>query len=517
MLRTGRIYRIYGGVGNTSLARRRSACYIYGMTDHPSDQPAPDDLLEMSAAALGRALRAGALSPVELAEAALRRIEAIDGQTKAFVTVTRERALDDARRAEQELRSGTDRGPLHGIPLALKDLVFTRGIRTTAGSQVLADFIPDHDATIAERLSAAGIVLLGKSNTHEFAYGTFTRPTANPWDLGRIPGGSSGGSAAALAARLCPLAIGTDTGGSIRIPAACCGVTGLKPTYGLVSASGIIPLSWSLDHPGPLARSVEDCAILLDALVGYDPRDPASLPDPLNRPAYAAPLQAIRLADAPLSGLRLGAPEGDYFTVANPEIGAAVQAALNTLEGLGAQVERIHLPEELNDLFRAYRGVQMPEATAAHIEAGWWPAHADAYSPTVRSRLEMGGQVPAAEYIQAQRLRRIFSEKMRALMQRVDALALPTLPILPPHIDQLDQSVTLGNREYDASSALLRFTFPFNMSGQPALSLPCGFSASGLPIGLQLVGCHLGEATLLRLGYLYQQATDWHTRHPPLS
>ena len=470
----------------------------------------------MSVAALGQALRDGSVSPVELAEAALRRIEAIDGQTHTFVTVTRERALDDARRAEEELRSGIDRGPLHGIPIALKDLVFTRGIRTTAGSQVLADFIPDHDATIVERLMAAGVVLLGKTNTHEFAYGTFTRPTANPWDLERIPGGSSGGPAAALAARMTPLAIGTDTGGSIRIPAACCGVTGLKPTYGLVSAYGIVPLSWSLDHPGPLARSAEDAALLLDALAGHDPRDPASLPDQPNRPSYAASLQHMQLDGRPLAGLRLGVPEDEYFAVADPEITAAVTAALKTLEDLGAEIESVRLPDELNDLFRAYRGVQMPEATAAHIEAGWWPARVADYSPTVRSRLEMGSQLLATDYVQAQRLRRTFSEKMRAPMERVDALALPTLPILPPRIDQLDQGIMLGDREYDTSSALLRFTFLFDMTGQPALSLPCGFSASGLPIGLQLAGRHLDEATILRIGHLYQQATGWHTRCPAL-
>jgi aspartyl-tRNA(Asn)/glutamyl-tRNA(Gln) amidotransferase subunit A len=486
------------------------------MTEDLAAQRAPNDPLEMSVAALGRALRAGSLSPVGLAEAALQRIDALDGQVRAFVTVTRERALNDARQAERELRAGHDRGPLHGLPLALKDLVATRGIRTTAGSQVLADYVPDADAAVAELLDAAGMTLLGKSNTHEFAYGTFTRPTANPWDLARIPGGSSGGSAAALAARMCTLAIGTDTGGSIRIPAACCGVTGLKPTYGLVSTSGIIPLSWSLDHPGPLARSVEDCAVLLDALAGYDPRDPASLPNPATGPAYAAVLQQNASESAPLAGLRLGVPENDYFAVATPEISAAVQAALSTLEGLGAQVESVRLPDELADLFRAYRGVQMPEATAAHIEAGWWPARADAYGPTVRSRLEMGGQLPATDYIQAQRLRRAWSRGMREVMQRVDALALPTLPILPPRIDQLDQPVTLGGREFDASSSLLRFTFPFNMSGQPALSLPCGFSMSGLPIGLQLAGRHLDEPTILRVGHAYQQATTWHLRRPVL-
>ncbi len=484
------------------------------MTDQLPSPHTPDTLFDQSVAELGRALRSGALSPVELAEAALQRIEAIDGEVRAFVTVTRERALNEARQAERDLRAGLDRGPLHGIPLALKDLVATRGIRTSAGSAALADYIPDYDAAVVERLRAAGVTLLGKTNTHEFAYGTFTRPTANPWDRQRIPGGSSGGSAAALAARMCSLAIGTDTGGSIRIPAACCGVTGLKPTYGLVSAYGIIPLSWSLDHAGPLARSAEDCAALLDALAGHDPRDPASLPDPSTPPAYAASLQQQAAKSAPLAGLRLGTPEDAYFAVANPEISAAAAEALKTLESLGAAIESVHLPEELAGLFRAYRGVQMPEATAAHIEAGWWPARADAYSPTVRSRLEMGGQLPAIDYVQAQRLRHAFSEGMRALMQRVDALALPALPILPPRIDQLDQLVTLGDREFDASGALLRFTFPFNMTGQPALSLPCGFSASGLPIGLQLAGRHLEETTILRIGHAYQQATAWHLRRP---
>ncbi len=470
----------------------------------------------MSVPALGRALRDGSVSPVELAEAALRRIETVDGQIRAFVTVTSERALADARRAAQELRAGTDRGPLHGIPILLKDLVLTRNIRTTASSRVLAEYVPTEDAAITERLNSAGMVLLGKTNTHEFAYGTFTPPTANPWDITRVPGGSSGGSAAALAARMGSLAIGTDTGGSIRIPAACCGVTGVKPTYGLVSTYGIIPLSWSLDHAGPLARSVEECALLLDALVGHDPRDPTSLPDPINRASYAAPLQHNANEMWPLAGLRLGKPEDTYFTAIDPEISAAVEAALKTLEDLGAAIEGIHLPDELADLFRAYRGIQMPEATAAHMEAGWWPARSDDYGPIVRSRLEMGGQLPAADYVKAQRLRRAFSEGVRALMQRVDALVLPTLPIMPPRRDQLDQPILLGDRELDASSALLRFTFPFNMTGQPALSLPCGFSTSGLPIGLQVVGRHLDEATVLRIGYTYQQATDWHTRRPPL-
>ncbi len=486
------------------------------MSNLPSEQPAPDSLLERSASALSRALRDGSLSPVEVAEATLQRITTLDEQVRAFVTVTAERALEDARRAERELRSGIDRGPLHGIPVVLKDLVATRGIRTTASSRVLENHVPDYDAAVAEKLAEAGTVLLGKTNTHEFAYGTITPPTANPWDLTRIPGGSSGGSAAALAARMCLLAIGTDTGGSIRIPAACCGVTGLKPTYGLVSCFGIIPLSWSLDHAGPLARSVEECAWMLDALAGYDPRDQASLPDPTSQSSYAAPLQAIHPESKPLKGIRLGIPRNAYFSGINPEVSTTVEAAIKVIGELGAQIEDVLLPEALNDLFFAYRGIQMPEATLAHSEAGWWETRAADYGPVTRSRLEMGAKQSAVEYVRAQRLRRAFSQGMRRVMERVDVLALPTLPILPPRRDQLDQPVLFGHQKFEPGTALLRFTFPFNMTGQPALSLPCGFSAGGLPIGLQLAGRHRDEALILRIGHAYQQVTSWHQRHPAL-
>ena len=454
----------------------------------------------------------------------MRRIAALDGQLRAFVTVTEERAMQDARRAEQERRTKHG-GWLCGIPLALKDLVATRGIRTTAGSQVLAEHVPNEDAGVAERLAKRETVLLGKTNTHEFAYGTFTPPTANPWDVTRVPGGSSGGSAAALAAGMCVIALGTDTGGSIRIPAACCGVTGLKPTYGLVSLYGITPLSWSLDHAGPLARSVEDCAILLDVLAGYDKRDPASLSDQSVWSTYTDSMYEMRpggrLTDVksgalPLTHIKIGIPDNAYFGAVDPEIHAAVTAAIKTLEDLGARVESVSLPASIDDLFPAYRGVQMPEATLAHREAGWWPAHATDYCPITRSRLELGNSISAVEYLHAQRLRRAFTQEMQPIMDRLDALALPTLPILPPHRDQLDQPITLGGKQFDPGPAMLRLTFPFNMTGQPALSVPCGFSASGLPIGLQLAGRHRDEATLLHIGHTYQQATDWHTRHPAL-
>jgi aspartyl-tRNA(Asn)/glutamyl-tRNA(Gln) amidotransferase subunit A len=315
---------------------------------------------------------------------------------------------------------------------------------------------------------------------------------------------------------MCLLATGTDTGGSIRIPAACCGVTGLKPTYGLVSCYGIIPLSWSLDHAGPLARSVEECALLLDALVGYDARDPASLAAAASQPAYAAALQLMQPELFPLTGIRIGVPEGSYFEAVEPEIAAIVSAAVQALKGLGAQVEGVMLPEELAGLFLAYRGVQMPEATAAHQEAGWWPTRADLYTPITRDRLKMGEHMPATDTARAERVRAAFAQGMRAVMERVNLLALPTLPILPPRRDALAQLFQLGGQQFDAAAALLRLTFPFNMTGQPALSLPCGFSSTGLPIGLQLVARHLDEATLLRVGHAYQQVTDRHLRQPAL-
>ncbi|HEY7983622.1 MAG TPA: amidase [Ktedonobacterales bacterium] len=461
-------------------------------------------------------LAAGACTAEELARHCLDRIAAVDGRVSAFVTVTTERALADAHQADARLAAGRDDDrPLVGIPIALKDLIATRGIRTTASSRVLADWTPAADAVPARALAAAGTVLLGKTRTHEFAYGAYSLPTRNPWDLERVPGGSSGGSAAAIAAGLALGAVGSDTGGSIRIPAACCGVSGFKPTLGLVSTEGVIPLSWTLDHVGPIARSVRDCALLLDGLMEYELFEP-------RRPLPGLEgADALRYADATgdhtatLAGLRLGVPTSYFFDHVDPEVEAAVRAAIRMLAALGAEVVDVEVPAALGGLFAVYRAVQRPEALTAHQDAGWWPARADDYTAPVRAALQRGAEYSAVDHIRAQRARVAFAAEMDALLTRVDALLTPTLPLVAPRVAELDRPITIQGREEDAGLALLRLTFPFDMSGQPALTVPCGFAA-GMPIGLQIVGRQFDEATVLRVGHAYQRDTNWHLRRPVL-
>ena len=468
-------------------------------------------------------LSAGAISAVDLAEHCLARIAALDGGVRAFVTVTPERARADARRADAALaasRTGTrDAHPLTGVPIALKDLIATRGIRTTASSRVLDDWVPASDAPIARQLVEAETVLLGKTNTHEFAYGTVTPPTRNPWDLERIPGGSSGGSAAAVAAGMCLGATGTDTGGSIRIPAACCGVTGFKPTYGLVSTEGIIPLSWSLDHAGPIARSVRDCALLLDVLTDHELFEPLRplpvLPgaDPHDPASYT---QAAEDTAAVITGLRLGVPSNYFFDWIDPEVEAAVRAAVRVFAALGAVIQEVRMPAAIDDLFAVYRGVQRPEAATAHEDAGWYPARSDRYSAATRAAIERGLGYSAGDYIRACRAKEAFAREMETLLsEQVDALLTPTLPMVAPRASDTDRPLSIAGGEDEAG--LLRLTFPFDMSGQPALSVPCGFSADGLPIGLQIVTRQWDDATALRLGHAYQRDTDWHLRRPALA
>ena len=461
-------------------------------------------------------LASGEIAAVTLAEHCLARIAAVDGSVRAFVTVSGERALADARRADAQLalmRDGTlEAGLLTGIPIALKDIIATQGIRTTAGSRVLEGWTPDADAPIARALAQAGAVMLGKTNTHEFAYGTFTPPTRNPWDVERVPGGSSGGSAAAVAAGECLGAIGTDTGGSIRIPAACCGVTGFKPTFGLVNTEGIIPLSWSLDHAGPIAPTVRDCALLLDALVNDELFEP---PRPLPAAADADPTAPIHYreaaedAAASIAGLRLGIPANYFFAHVEPEVESAVRAAIRVFAALGAVIEEVRVPQAVEDLFATYRAVQRPGATTAHVDAGWYPARADRYTPATRTALERGLAYSASDYIRARRAKDAFAREMETLLT-------PTLPVVAPRVADLAQPLLVAGREEEAGPALLRLTFPFDMSGQPALTVPCGFSSSGLPIGLQIVARQWDDATALRLGHAFQRDTTWHLRRPTL-
>jgi aspartyl-tRNA(Asn)/glutamyl-tRNA(Gln) amidotransferase subunit A len=437
---------------------------------------------EWTIATASRALHSGALSAVALTEACLQRVAERDPALRAFVTVTADRALADAEHADQVLQAGANRGPLLGIPIALKDLIETDGILTTAGSRVLAEYVPTMDAAVALRLAAAGTVLVGKTNTHEFAWGVFTPPTRNPWDRERIPGGSSGGSAAAVAAGEVLGALGTDTGGSIRIPAACCGVTGFKPTYGLVSTDGIIPLSHTLDHAGPIARTVEDCALLLDAIV-----------DTPRRPF------ALQLNDG-INGVRLGVLGDMWEEGVDPAVLAAFRAAASVLVANTTSVESPFAVSA--GWFHAYRMIQSPEATAYHQDMGWFPQLADRYTLPTRSYLERGTMIAATEFARALRLRESWRQMWDAWLDRLglDILLAPTIPMTAPRVvDTEDPAKSQQLRE-----ALLRLTFPFNMLGMPALSVPCGL-VNGLPVGMQIIGRRGADALVLRVGHALQQ------------
>jgi len=460
-------------------------------------------------------LRRGEVSSRELTQACLDTIARVDPLIEACVTVMAEAAMAQARAADETRNAeDADLGPLFGIPLGIKDLYQTRGVRTTAGSAVLADWVPEEDAAAVTRLAEAGAIALCKTNTHEFAYGTVTPPTRNPWDLERTPGGSSGGSAVAVATGECLGALGTDTGGSIRIPAAACGVTGLKPTFGLVSRHGIVPLSWSLDHAGPIARTAEDCALLLDAIAGYDPRDPDSV---LREPRdYASAVAGVRAPEDAVRGLRIGVPREYFFRSIDSEVESAVRAAIGVFEDLGASVEEVSMPANIDEMIGVYRAVQRPEAYTFHKDQGWLDTRGELYRPDIRNSIRSGEAYTASDYIHGQQERRRFSTELRALLERVDVLMTPALPVPPRKIAEVDTPLLFAGRE-EPAGATLRYTFPFNLTGQPALALPCGFTSSRLPIGLQIVAPHWQEVALLRLGHAYQLATDWHMRRPPLA
>lgn len=462
------------------------------------------------------ALRSGLTSPHELVEEAFKRIDEVDDRLEAFVTLMRDEALADADMIEREQFTGFFRSPLSGIPVAIKDLISVKGVRTTAGSKVLADYISPEDAMVVEQLRKAGAIIIGKTNTHEFAYGTYTPPTRNPWGLEHIPGGSSGGSAVALAAGMALGAIGSDTGGSIRIPSACCGVTGLKPTYGRVSCYGVIPLSWSLDHVGPMARTAEDCAILFDAIAGYDPRDPNSISGPPAR-------SAVSLIDGPvgrnhgsLQGLTLGIPQEEFFAPLNPEVRAAWKGAILVLQEEGAEVQDVELPTATMEL---YRTIQGPEATLSHLEAGWLTNKKELYGEHTLQALMRGNEIPAVDYLRAQQQRRTFSSSMRSVLQNqgINALILPTISIPAPLRSQDWKEVEIDEGIMQTTgTALLRLNMPFNLSGLPSISFPCGFNQEGLPLAVQVAGRPFEEATVLRIAHAYQRLTDWHSKEPAI-
>jgi aspartyl-tRNA(Asn)/glutamyl-tRNA(Gln) amidotransferase subunit A len=447
-------------------------------------------------------LRRKEVSPVELTRACLGRIEKLNPALNAFITVTAEAAMAEAQAAASEILRGEWRGPLHGIPIALKDLIDTAGTRTTAASGLYQNRIPTEDAEVVQRLRRAGAVILGKNNLHEFAYGgsslvSFFGDVHNPWNTGHIAGGSSGGSAAAVAAGLCYAAIGTDTAGSIREPAALCGCVGIKPTYGRVSARGVIPLSWSLDHVGPLAATVGDAAVVLQAIAGYDPLDVCSADVPVSD--YVS-----GLGDGTKT-LRVGIPRAHFFDDLDDEVRAAVEQALAVIGTLVANVRDVQI-EVASD-----RTVQAAESFAYHADTV--ARTPELYQPETLRRIRSGEKISAAEYIQ--RRRDLGQEHRRAhdFFAEVDLLVTPTMPIPAPAIAGLKRDPAALR---PAELALLRNTRPFNVWGLPAISVPCGFTKNGLPIGLQIAGPHWREDLVLRLAQAYEEATEWHRRFPRL-
>ena len=465
-----------------------------------------NELAYASVSELAARIRSRDLSPVAVVDALLARIERC-GVLNAFITVTADAAHAQAASAEREIAAGRYRGPLHGIPVSLKDIIGTKGIRTTRGSRIFADHIPTEDATVTARLYHAGAVLLGKNALHEFAFGVTTNnphygPTRNPWRLDRIPGGSSGGSGAAVAAGLGPVSIGTDTGGSIRIPAALCGIVGLKPTYGRVSRHGVFPLSWSLDHVGPLTRTVEDAALVLQAIAGPDPRDPSTL-------GQTVPEFTSRLA-TPITGLRVGVLTDEYHREVADDVRAPFRAALDVLAERGLDLEDVAFPRA-NEARTAAATVLFAEAASVHER--WLRDRAADYGVDTLALLQQGQFITATQYLRAQRVRTLIVNEVGTLLRRYAALVLPAIPVVAPAIGQ--PTVTLGGRSGETRGAVTRLVRLINLVGLPAITVPCGFGADGLPVGLQVVGRAMDEPTVLAIAHAYERATPWHTRRPP--
>ena len=466
------------------------------------------ELCYSSAGVLSRLIQRKEVSPVEVIEAHLARIEATEPVLNSFITLLPEEARAAARRAEEDIQAGNYKGPLHGIPVGLKDLYNTGGIRTTSGSRIFDNFIPERDCTVAARFREAGAILLGKLNMHQFAYGpTGENPDYghmhNPWNPELVTGGSSGGSGSAAAAGQCTITTGSDTGGSIRIPASLCGIVGLKPTYGLVSRHGLTPLSWSLDHPGPMVRTVEDAALTMNAIAGYDPNDVASAR--VDIPDYTSALSND------VRGLRIGVPIEYFEAPLDPQVAQSVHDAIAVLESMGAVITQVSLPM-FQDSQAISTAILMAEASAVHRDL--LAREGEKLYPPIRLRLEAGLFISAADYLRAQQGRTLFDRQARQLLDQVDLLAGPTEPVTAPKL--LAERVQVGEEEMGTTAALTQYTRPYNITGFPAISIPCGFSDTGMPIGLQLAGRPFDELTVLRAAHAYEQATDWHQRRPPI-
>jgi aspartyl-tRNA(Asn)/glutamyl-tRNA(Gln) amidotransferase subunit A len=466
-----------------------------------------DRLCDLDIIELAPLLRDRRLSPVELTEAHLDRIARIDSVLNSYIRVLPEQAREVAREAEVEIGRGAWRGPLHGVPIGLKDLYDLAGVPNTMGSKILRDNVPGADATVVRRLKEAGAVILGKQNMHEFAFGiTSENPhfgvVRNPWKPDCIPGGSSGGTAAGVAAGLCAAGIGSDTGASIRAPASFCGTVGLKPTFGRVSKAGALPLAWSMDHVGPLARSVADCALVLQAIAGADPRDPSSSAEPV--PDYSAEL------NRGVHGLRLGIPREHFFDLLEPDVERLVREAISTLERLGARVQDVSLPH-VGHAQVAGNAIMTSEAAAWH--APWLRERPQDYGADVLQRIRGGLLVRATEYLHSQQLRTLVQQDFARAFTRVDVVLGPTVPLVAPPIGRTFEPG--GPLNLPPRSIANRTTVPCNLSGMPAISVPCGFS-DGLPVGLQIMGPAFSEALVLRVAAAYEAACEWRGLRPPI-
>ena len=462
-----------------------------------------DELAYRTLAEIRDLLGNGEITAVELAEAQLDRLERLEPDLNAFITVTKDEALEAARTADAAAKRGESLGPLHGVPLTLKDLFWTQGVLTTSGSKIFADFVPEENATAVDKLVRAGAVLLGKTNLHELAYGVTCvnphyGPVRNPWDRERIAGGSSGGSAAALAAGIGFGSVGSDTGGSIRIPSALCGTVGLKPTYGRISRYGATPLSWSLDHIGPMTRSVKDAALLYDVMAGHDPKDPASSPREVEGVAH-------RL-DELSRNIKMGIPEDYFFERIDPEVEDLVRTAVQDFQEIG--VRQVGFPYEQSRHLSTCRNViAFSEASSYHEKT--LRERPQDYGPGARELLRLGLTVTATEYLKAQRARQRLVEILQEAFRDVDLVVSPMTPAPAPKI----VAEQFANGE-DLRAGLLRLAGPLNAAGFPALALPCGFTQSGLPVGMQLVSRPYEEALLLQVGHAYEMAHPWREKHP---
>lgn len=465
------------------------------------------DLTRLSIEELSPLLAKRSVSPVELVEATLQNSKKLNPTLNAYITLMEEEAISQARLAEEEIAKGEYRGPLHGIPLAVKDNIDTKGIRTTHGSKIHAENIPESNATVVTRLLEAGMIPVGKTNMHEYAYGITNvnphyGPARNPWNTEKIPGGSSGGSAVAVAGGMATSALGTDTAGSVRIPAACCGIVGLKPTFGRVSKYGVFPLSWTLDHVGPMTKTVKDAALMLQYMAGYDANDPSSVD---------APFDGLELERASLKGVTIGIPEKEAYELVDGDVKQGMERTIKYLEELGATVKPVTIKSLSHVPFISLVTYGTEASTIHHQQILDRP---NDFGPDVRKFLKFGEVITGTQYLKAQQLRRVISNELNEIYKTVDALILPTIPIPAPNIHQM--TVNIGDEEVDVMESLLRLTQIANVTGLPSLAIPSAFSKDNLPVSIQIIGNAFQEEKILNIGYQLEQTKPLEGKVPEI-